>query len=229
MFEGSRALVALAAAVAVAWPLHAGATTAQGAAAPSMTGTAAPPPRQEDEALRFAQGVLRSNDHRQRPFAVVDKRRARLVLFAGDGRVLGAAPVLLGLQPGDHAVPGVGSKPLSAIRREERTTPAGRFDTEPGRNLAGEALVWMDYDAGLALHRVRPGASHQARLQRLSGSDPAQRRVSLGCVVVDAAFYVGVVEPVLGRQRGVVYVLPEDRPLQAVFGDRPQLLALDTH
>jgi hypothetical protein len=177
----------------------------------------------EDAAARFAQGVLESNDHRQRPFVVVDKKQARLVMFAADGRVLGAAPVLLGLQPGDHAVPGVGSKPLSAIRPEERTTPAGRFDTEPGRNLAGERLVWMDYDQGLALHRLRPAPARERRAERLASATPADNRISLGCVVIDPAFYVSVVEPVLGRQRGVVYVLPETQPLAAVFGG--QLLA----
>ncbi|WP_298235712.1 hypothetical protein [uncultured Azohydromonas sp.] len=171
-----------------------------------------------DSLQRFARGVLESNDHRGRPFAVVDKKQARMVLYAGDGRVLGTAPVLLGLQPGDHAVRGVGSKPLSAIRPEERTTPAGRFDTEPGRNTAGELVVWMDYAEGLALHRLRPAPARERRAQRLASATPADNRISLGCVVVDADFYVAVVQPVLGRQRGVVYVLPETRTLEAVFG-----------
>ena len=171
-----------------------------------------------DPLQRFAHGVLEGNDHRGRPFVVVDKKQARMVLYAGDGRVLGAAPVLLGLQPGDHAVRGVGSKPLSAIRPEERTTPAGRFDTEPGRNTAGELVVWMDYAEGLALHRLRPAPARERRAQRLASATPSDNRISLGCVVVDADFYVSVVQPVLGRQRGGVYVLPETRTLEAVFG-----------
>jgi hypothetical protein len=171
----------------------------------------------DHELERFARGVLESQDHRRRPFAVVDKKQARLVLYAGDGRVLGAAPVLLGLQPGDHGVRGVGSKPLSAIRPEERTTPAGRFDTEPGRNLSGERVVWMDYAEGLALHRLRPAPARERRAQRLASSTPADNRISLGCVILDADFFVAVVEPVLGRQRGVIYVLPESEPLAAVF------------
>jgi hypothetical protein len=173
---------------------------------------------EEDTVQRFARGVLESNDHRRRPFAVVDKKQARVVLYDGDGRVLGAAPVLLGLQPGDHAVRGVGRKPLSAIRPEERTTPAGRFDTEPGRNTAGEAVVWLDYEEGLALHRLRPAPARERRAARLASATPADNRISLGCVVVDADFYVSVVQPVLGRQRGVVYVLPETQTLEAVFG-----------
>jgi hypothetical protein len=31
------------------------------------------------------------------------------------------------------------------------------------------------------------------------------------------AFYETVVEPLLGRRRGVVYVLPESGPVQAMF------------
>ena len=115
------------------------------------------------------------------------------------------------------SVPGVGDKPLSQIRPEERTTPAGRFESEPGRNLSGEHIVWLDYDAGLAIHRVRPGASYGARVQRLSTDGGSDKRVSLGCVVVPEAFFDDVVAPVLGRQRGVVYVLPEMGPAQTTF------------
>jgi hypothetical protein len=221
MFRGGKALCALATGLLLSLPGWARTLpddAAQRRLAPTEAGT-----NEEaaaDTVARFARGVMESGDHRQRPFAVVDKKQARLVLFSGDGRVLGAAPVLLGLQPGDHAVPGVGSKPLSAIRREERTTPAGRFDTEPGRNLAGERLVWLDYDQGLALHRLRPAPVRERRPERLASATPADNRISLGCVVMDAGFYVTVVEPVLGRQRGVVYVLPESRPLAEVFERR---------
>ena len=39
----------------------------------------------------------------------------------------------------------------------------------------------------------------------------------IGCVVVPVAFYEQVVAPVLGHQRAVVYVLPEDRPVRGYF------------
>jgi hypothetical protein len=39
-------------------------------------------------------------------------------------------------------------------------------------------------------------------------------------VVVPVGFYERVISPVLGRQRGVVYVLPETRAVQALFGSR---------
>src|SRR5690606_12745677 len=121
-----------------------------------------------------------------------------------DGRLAGSTPALLGLAPGDHALPGTGAKPLSQITVAERTTPAGRFDSEPGRNLDGEHVVWFDYDAGLAIHRLRPGRSEAARRRALASATPHDNRASLGCVVVPAAFYDRVVEPMLGRGRGVV-------------------------
>ena len=99
----------------------------------------------------------------------------------------------------------------------DRTTPAGRFVSRPGKNLNGEDVVWFDHGAGLAIHRLRANAAHAARLQRLDGGRPETRRVSAGCVVVPVAFYEGVVAPTLGRGRGVLYVLPEVRALQDVF------------
>jgi len=134
-----------------------------------------------------------------------------------DAQLLGVSPVLLGMERGDHAVPGVGDLPPARIPPAARTTPAGRFASEPGRNLDGEAVVWFDYDAGLAIHRLRDDAARSARLQRLQSNLPGAQRVSAGCVVVPVAFYEAGVEPLLGRRRGVVYVLPEIRPLREVF------------
>lgn len=175
-------------------------------------GTAAASPA---EAQQAADWVHASGDAAGRPHAIVDKANARLYVFAADGQLAGATPVLLGQTPGDHALPGTGSKPLAQITVEERTTPAGRFASEPGRNLDGEHVVWIDYDAGLAIHRLRPGASEAARQRALASDTPDDNRASLGCVVVPVAFYEAVVAPLLGRGRGVVYVLPEAQPVQA--------------
>jgi hypothetical protein len=171
-----------------------------------------------EEARAVAHWSLASGDTRGRPFAVVDKKDARLFVFSASGRLVGAAPALLGLARGDDSAPGVGRKVSTGIPREERTTPAGRFDSEPGHNISGEAIVWIDYDAAVAIHRLRPAAASQRRPQRLASGSPADKRISLGCVVVDEAFYDQVVAPTLGRQRGVVYVLPETRDWRAEFG-----------
>lgn len=175
------------------------------------------------DARHMAQWVLDSQDHRSRPFAIVDKKDARLYVFSAAGRLLGASPALLGSASGDEAAPGIGLLPPAQIPPALRTTPAGRFESEPGRNIQGEDIVWFDYDAALAIHRLRPAPGRQQRPERLLSASPDDNRISLGCVVVPVAFYERVVSPLLGRQRGVVYVLPETRAVQAMFGSSIRL------
>ena len=161
-------------------------------------------------ARRMATQVLATGDHGQRPFAIVDKRAALMTLFNASGQVLGSSPVLLGSVVGDESVPGVGDRTQSGqLQPGDATTPAGRFQSTPGLNHTGEAVVWVDPDTAFAIHRLRPGAAQADRARRLAEYDPARKRVSAGCVVVPVAFYESVVHPVLGRQPGVVYVLPE--------------------
>lgn len=165
------------------------------------------PPR---DATALHRWVLASGDHHGRPFAIVDKRAARLQVFDASGRLVGATPVLLGLTPGDEAlVTELGTRPVASLTPQERTTPAGRFDAEPGLNDRGEPIVWLDYDAALAIHRLRPALARERRAERLASADPAQRRISAGCVVVPVAFFEDVIAPTLGRVRSTVYVLPE--------------------
>lgn len=194
---------------------------------PAQAGTPAPLRQQADfagqaaspDAQYVAQWALDAGDNRRLPFAVVDKRNARIFVFDSDGRLLASTPVLLGQAPGDHVAPGTAERQPTELRPFERTTPAGRFVSEPGHNLSGEDIVWLDYAAKLAIHRVRPDGSAAQRLQRLASATPDDNRVSLGCVVVPVAFYEDVVRPVLGRTRAVVYVLPETRPARALFNN----------
>ncbi len=168
--------------------------------------------------VRFAQRWVRDHDdNRGRPYAIVDKKTARLYVHAADGRLVGSSPVLTGFARGDDSVPGIGTRPVRQIRPFERTTPAGRFESQPGRTPTGEANVWIDYDTALAIHRLRPGRSQPKRRAALASSDPAAHRQSYGCVVVPPAFFDAVVMSALGKARGVVYVLPEDHPVEAIF------------
>ena len=150
---------------------------------------------------------------------VVDKKAARAYVFDAAGSLAGATPVLLGAGAGDRGTPGMGKLAPAQIPRAERKTPAGRFASFPGRNLDQEDVVWFDYDEGLAIHRLRPNAARPARQQRLDSSEAAAHRVSAGCVVVPVAFYLKVVLPLLGRSRGTVYVLPEERSVAAFIAD----------
>lgn len=174
--------------------------------------------RASADAQHVARWVMGSVDHAGRPFAIVDKKDARIYVFEAGGRLAGASAALLGQARGDQSVPGVGERTQAGeVPLNERTTPSGRFVSEPGRNLDGDHVVWVDYATAFAIHRVRPGASRRAREARLASDTPRDNRVSLGCVVVPEAFYSDVVQPLLGIRRAVVYVLPEDRPVREMF------------
>jgi hypothetical protein len=161
------------------------------------------------EARRVSRWAATTRDAQGQPFAVVDKKDAKLFVFAADGRLVGAAPALLGSALGDHSAPGVGQRPPSSLLAHERTTPAGRFESEPGHNDKGEAIVWVAYDDAIAIHRLRPAPAAERRPQRLASPGAEDNRITLGCIVVSPAFYDTVVAPTLGRERGVVYVLPD--------------------
>ncbi|MDP3822431.1 MAG: hypothetical protein Q8R33_13240 [Burkholderiales bacterium] len=174
------------------------------------------------DARRVADWIAASQDNQRLPFVILDKRDAKIFVFDAGGRLLDASPVLLGAAPGDDSVVGIGQRPIEQVRPEERTTPAGRFVSSPGRNASGEDVVWVDYDAAVSMHRVRPIDPKERRLERLASDDPAQRRISYGCINVPIAFFERVVQPAMGQGRGVVYVLPETRALHEVFaGTRP--------
>jgi hypothetical protein len=170
------------------------------------------------DARRLVDWEQRTQDHRGHPFVVVDKKAARIYVFGADGKLAGESAALLGSTFGDHIVPGVGARAQTGdVRPDERTTPAGRFDAVPGRNLAGEHVVWADYASAFAIHRLRGGRAEKPRAFRLATLTPEDNRASWGCVVVPVAFYEQVVEPVLGAVRSVVYVMPETKSLQSML------------
>jgi len=169
------------------------------------------------DVARVTAWIRATGNHQSQPFAVIDKKAAMLHVFDATGRPRGSSPVLLGLAVGDDSAPGIGTRKLSDIRPAERTTPAGRFVSEPGRNLQGEDIVWIDYDAAVSMHRVRAGNKADRRLQRLATPTAADNRISYGCVNVPAAFYDALVKPVFGVKPAVIYVLPETRSARTVF------------
>ena len=174
--------------------------------------------RASPDARHIADWALASADNAGMPFVVVDKLNARLFVFDADGRLRGASAVLLGLARGDHSVPGIGARKLSTILPEERTTPAGRFVAALDRSLAGEEILWVDYDSGVALHRVIATVPKERRLQRLESALPLERRITFGCINVPVKFYEKVISPAFTGTSGIVYVLPETRPVREVFG-----------
>lgn len=165
-----------------------------------------------------AHWAVHSGDHKAMSFVVIDKKNAKVFLFNPRGELQAATPALMGSAFGDHTVPGIGEKPLSQVLPEERTTPAGRFVAEPGMNLKGEDIVWVDYDAAVSMHRVRPLVKAEQRLERLASETPEDNRISFGCVNLPVAFYETELSPTVKRTGAIVYVLPETRTPREVFG-----------
>ena len=168
------------------------------------------------EARDTANWVAASHDNHALPFVVIDKVNAKVFAFDGAGVLRGAAPALLGMARGDDSVPGIGQRKLATITPPERTTPAGRFQASLGRDFEQD-ILWIDYDAALSLHRVIKGRRVDDRAGRLASPTPSDNRISYGCVNVPPGFYDGVVKPLFTGTVGIVYILPETKPLRSVF------------
>lgn len=169
------------------------------------------------DARQIADWVVRTGDNRGMPFIIVDKKSTRVFVFDGRARLRGATAALLGLALGDDSSPGIGSLPLSDIRPEARTTPAGRFVASLGRNLDKQETLWIDYETALALHQVRASGTRQHRLERLGVRSPLSRRITFGCINVSGGFYDDVVHPNFEGRSGVVYILPDTKTIGEVF------------
>jgi len=172
--------------------------------------------------VRVADWIAASGDNHALPYIIVDKANASLFLFDAKGKRLGVAPVLIGIASGDDATPGVGSKNLAEIGPAEKTTPAGRFLAKFGLAAGKERVLWVDYANSVALHPIPKGApTKERRRQRMLSPAPDDNRITFGCINVPSTFYSKTVRPLFQRKGGYVYVLPDTKPIEAVF---PRLL-----
>ncbi len=223
----STILAALGCAGSVAWALEPGPIVERPFHQATQHGVAAPPPLPRRahfgdetpslEVQQLADWVVHSNDSPAMPFVLIDKKNAKVYVFQVDGRLHATAPALLGLAVGDDAVPGIGQRKLSSIRPQERTTPAGRFVASLAHNLQGRPILWVDYEGAVSLHPVVAGTPQEQRARRLSSPSPQDNRISYGCINVPVDFFHSVIKPAFTGTNGVVYVMPETRPVQQVF------------
>lgn len=177
------------------------------------------------DARRMADWVVARHDNGRLPFIVLDKRDARLYVFQPNGELIDQTPVLLGAAHGDETYPGIGDVPIAQVKPYQRTTAAGRFVTRPGLDADRTDVVWLDYDAALAMHRVINKVKSEHRLQRIASPNPKVRRISWGCINIPIAFFDTYISPVFGKRQGVTYVIPERKSFAEVFekgGGTPQ-------
>jgi len=180
------------------------------------------------DARHVADWIADSGDSANSAFVLVDKKFARVYVFDADARLRASAPVLVGAALGDDSVADIGTRRIADIRPEERTTPAGRFVAERGHNARGEDVVWVDYDAAVSMHRVLTTNPAEQRLHRLATPTVDDNRISYGCINVPVAFYESFIRPLFATHHTVVYVLPDVKSVQQVFGSY-NVAAADVH
>lgn len=194
-----------------------------------MAGPARATPRTAPQSLEKAQGaspadvravtgwIKASGDNLELPFLIVDKVHAQVFAFAPDGNPRGSAAILIGLTPGDATPADIGQRKLAEIGPSDRITPAGRFLSAIGNDFGPKDVLWIDYQAGLSMHRVVRGAPTDHRRKRLASGKLSDKRISYGCINVPAAFFDRVIDPLLKGGNAMVYILPETKSWQAVL------------
>ncbi len=170
------------------------------------------------EVKLVASWAVDSADNRGLPYLIVDKVNAKVFVFDARGRLRGAEAALLGMVPGDRTSKGLGDQKLSAMRPEDRTTPAGRFVASLAPDLQGQSILWIDYASALALHRVVKGKPSERRAERLQSETADDNRISYGCINVPVKFFDSVVDPAFTNTNGIVYILPEKATARELFG-----------
>jgi hypothetical protein len=125
--------------------------------------------------------------------------------------------VLPGTALDDGSVAGIGIRRVARILPAERTTPAGRFVAERGRNAQADDVVWVDHDAAISMRRVRTGNSLERRAERLATPTIGDSRISYGCVNFPVSFYETFIQPIFAVSKAMVCVLPDTKPTQEVF------------
>jgi hypothetical protein len=169
------------------------------------------------EVRQLVSRILTTQNHQNLPFVILDKTRVRVFVFNSQGLLQGAAPALIGFAVGDDGVPGIGNRPLASIRGEEKTTPAGRYVSSLDLNLAGNQILWVDYESAISLHSLVTGDPKEQRAKRLASQSVEDNRISFGCINVSATFFQKVVMPTFKDTLGIVYILPDSRAIQEVF------------
>ncbi|MBB1059771.1 hypothetical protein H4F98_04210 [Lysobacter spongiae] len=195
-----------------------GAAHAQEAAAPSLATNDQLPEGQEvsDTVIELAGWVVATRDTEGYPFAIMDKAAAQILVFGGDGRLIGAAPGLFGSAVGDHSAPGVAGLALREIPGRDRTTPAGRYVGGFGPSIDAGRVLWVDYDSAVSMHPTATGVPAEKRPERLASPTPDDNRITHGCINVEPGFYEHIVSPTFARG-GVFYILPDKDSLAETF------------
>lgn len=169
------------------------------------------------DVVHVANWVSYTHNAGRKSFVIIDKKQARMYVFDPQGKLRSSSTVLVGKAIGDQLVP-VGNTPISQLKESDKTTPAGRFLAAPGKDNHHADIIWIDYRNSLSIHRTASVSASERRGERMASDDPQEHRISNGCVNVPAGFYNGVLRPTVLKYGAYVYVLPETKAPQQVFG-----------
>ncbi len=139
-----------------------------------------------------------------------------MLLFDGQGELIGETPVLIGVGVGDDSAPEIGKKKLGEIGPANRTTPAGRFFAQLGPAYGWKSVLWVDFPNSVALHAVVKDNKAERRPQRLASPTPDDNRITFGCINIDTQFYLKQIKTRF-KKGGIVYILPDTKTLDEVF------------
>lgn len=170
------------------------------------------------DAKNLADWISESGDNQALPFIIVDKKGTRVFIFHANGNLHGTTRALIGTMIGDDITPGVGNKKIVDVTLQERTTPAGRFESQLGFSSTKSELLWIDYESGVSMHPVVTSNPSENRLRRLASSNASEHRITYGCVNVSRLFYKEQVHEAFKITGGIVYILPEIHSILKVFG-----------
>jgi hypothetical protein len=78
-------------------------------------------------------------------------------------------------------------------------------------------VLWVDYRTSISLHAVITTNPKEKRPQRLQSPTPNDNRITFGCINVPTDFYNKVVQKIFKESKGIVYILPDIKPMEEVF------------
>jgi hypothetical protein len=170
------------------------------------------------EALRVSQIADRNGD---RNYLMLDKAHGKIIAFQqGRPTFMGAA--LSGENPSDYLAPDAFTKSFAQQKGlRYKITPAGRytvsvgFDPHYGQTLDVNEIEGTDWD--IAIHRVWLGAPAEHRDIRLRTARDDDKHITYGCIDVDQATMLGLLDRVPNEDHTVLYILPQDPTLVASF------------
>jgi hypothetical protein len=152
-------------------------------------------------------------------FLIADKPNGAIHAFDKDGNYLASSPALYGAHAGDTLTEHQLHLTPDEERPEDKITPAGTYYanwTANSEYTGGGVLALTDaktgtYMGGIAVHAVYTGTPSEHRLQRLTSSKVADKKVSFGCINTANEFFLREIAPhEADFENGLVFVVPDE-------------------